>query len=296
MDTLLSMKVFCQVVQSGSFTRAAKLLDISTPMASKHVAHLEREIQVQLLYRNNRHLKLTEQGETYYRECVLALDILQQAANQVAVGRMQPKGTLRVSIPLWFSCDKFAQLIQEYHTQFPEVELVLSLSNRLVDLNGDGEDLALRMSHRLADNVVAKKLMEMNFYLVAAPNYLAQYGLPEKMSDLLQYNAVLPSYTDLSQTKIKYRGEHVALQLNGKIRTDNTSMTAELVRAGLGIGYVPTWLINDDLAAGRLVRLLPEYEIEPVPLYAVYANRRYMNATARSFIDFLVQKLQTESF
>ena len=290
MDTYLSMKVFCQVVQSGSFTRAAELLGISIPMASKHVAHLEKTIQSQLLYRNNRHLKLTEQGEIYYRECVMALDILRQAENVVSAGTVNPSGILRVSLPLWFSCDIFANLIAEYRQQYPDVELILSLTNRRVDLNTDGEDLALRLSHQLPDNVIAKFLTRIPFYLVASPDYVARYGLPEHHEDLLKHEAILPSYTDLSQLVAQCQQQTVPLPMKGTLRSNNTQMIAALIRSGVGLGYMPAWLADVDLQAGRLIHILPDYQIEGVPLYVVYANRAFMNARTRSFIDFFAEK------
>ena len=290
MDTYLSMKVFCQVVQSGSFTRAAELLGISIPMASKHVAHLEKTIQSQLLYRNNRHLKLTEQGEIYYRECVMALDILRQAENVVSAETVKPSGILRVSLPLWFSCDIFANLIAEYRQQYPDVELILSLTNRRVDLNTDGEDLALRLSHQLPDNVIAKFLTRIPFYLVASPDYVARYGLPEHHEDLLKHEAMLPSYTDLSQLVARYQQQTVPLPMKGTLRSNNTQMIAALIRSGVGLGYMPAWLADVDLQAGRLIHILSDYQIEGVPLYVVYANRAFMNARTRSFIDFFAEK------
>lgn len=289
MDTYLSMKVFCQVVQSGSFTKAADLLDLSVPMTSKHVSHLEKMVQAQLLYRNNRQLKLTEQGETYYHECALALEILQQAADVASAGLTRPSGVLRVSVPLWFSCDTFAQVVASYERRYPDVELVLSLTNRHVDLNGDGEDIALRLSHQLPDNLIARKLTQLSFYLLAAPEYIEQFGQPETPADLVNHRAILPSYTDMSQTEVWRDGVKTYLQMNPSMRSNNTHMIAALIRAGAGIGYMPEWLAQEDLASGRLVRVLPEYEWKPTPLYAVYANRQFMNARVRSFIDFLVE-------
>lgn len=292
MDTLLSMRVFCQVVQSGSFTRAAELLDVSIPMASKHVSHLEKTIGTQLLYRNNRHLQLTEQGEIYYRDCVVALEILTQAANQATCSSHQLSGTLRVSVPVWFSCHTFAQLMTAFRQRYPDVELQLTLTNKHVDLNSDGEDVALRLSHNLSENLIARRLTSLSFLLVAAPNYLAKQGLPEKPDDLRQHWGILPSYTDMSQQIVWRDGVQYAFELASVVRASNTLMVAEMIRAGAGIGYVPIWVAQDDLAKGNLVHVLPEYKLPEIPLYAVYTNRQFMNAKLRSFIDFLVQHLQ----
>ncbi|XXQ68570.1 LysR family transcriptional regulator [Neisseriaceae bacterium B1] len=295
MDTYFSMKVFCQVVQSGSFTRAAQLLDISIPMASKHVAHLEKNLGIQLLYRNNRTLKLTEQGETYFQNCLAALEILDQAADEAtAMNSAKPRGTLRISAPIWFACDKFAAWVTEYQQLYPQVELVISLTNRRVDLNSDGEDLALRLTHTLAENVIAKPLGKIPFYLVASPSYLAEHGIPQTPEAFNEMQAVLPTYTDMTHEQIQSPHGFATLNLAGKTRSDNTLMIASLIRAGSGIGYMPSWLAEEDLDSGKLVRLLPDYVLRTPPLYAVYASRRSMNSRLRSFIDFISQKCEEE--
>ena len=296
MDTLLSMKVFCQVVQSGSFTKAADLLDISIPMASKHVSHLEKTIGAQLLYRNNRSLKLTEQGENYYRDCASALDLLNQAAEHASAGTTKPQGTLRITAPVWFACPKFARWLAVYQQRYPDVEVELTLTNRRVDLNSDGEDLALRLSDSLSENIIAKPLGAIPFYLVASPDYLARYGIPATPQDLQHHHAVLPTYVDLSRFEGEYQGEKINFTLHGKMPSNHTQMVAELIRAGIGIGYVPAWLAEDDLLSGRLVRLLPYQPVRRPPFYAVYARCQFMKAKVRSFIDFMVEQCAQEKY
>ncbi len=292
MDTLLSMKVFCQVVQSGSFTRAADLLGISTSMASKHVSHLEKTIGAQLLYRNNRSLKLTDPGTAYYRDCQSALELLAQAAEHASAGIHSAQGTLRIAAPVWFACDKFARILAAYQARYPDVEIELTLSNRHVDLNSDGEDLALHLSETLAENIIAKRLGNIPFYLVATPTYLAQHGTPHSPKDLTQHQAILPTYVDVSRMMTEYQGKSVPLIFQGsKMRSNHTQMVAALIRAHVGIGYMPAWLADDDIAAGKLIRLLPECPMNNPPFYAVYANRQYMKATVRSFIDFMSEQM-----
>ena len=288
MDTLLSMKVFCQVVHSGSFTRAAEQLDISVPMASKHVAHLEKSVNARLLYRNNRRLSLTEQGEAYYRDCLSALDILEQAAARAAGSTARVQGRLRVSIPV------SAGWITEYRRRSPDVSLHLTLTNHSVNLDGDGEDVALRLSKQPAENLIARALAEIDFHLVAAPAYLAEHGTPAAPQDLAQYQAILPSYTDVSALTLQGRGESHNIELQAAIHSNNTQMLYQLVCAGAGIGYLPEWLLRADLQTGRLRRLLPEYRTAPVPFYAVYTQRKLLSAKVRSFIDFMVEKAASE--
>lgn len=291
MDTLLSIKVFCQVVQSGSYTRAAERLDISVPMASKHVAALETRLGTRLLYRNRRSVKPTEQGEQYFRDCLRALDILEQAESEAASGSLKkPRGVLRVSAPQWFACTKFAGWIAEYGRRYPDVELILSLDNRYIDLNGEGEDLALRLTEKaLPDNIVARPLGTVPFYLTAAPAYLDAHGTPQHPEDLPAHRAVMPSYVDVSGVAADHGGQTERLSLNGRIRSSNTLMSAQLIACGAGLGYLPSWLCADAVRSGALVRLLPDYRFLQPKLYAVYADRRYMNAPLRSFIDFVAE-------
>ena len=292
MDTLLSMKVFCQVVQSGSFTRAAERVGISVPMASKHVAHLEKSLGARLLYRNNRSLKPTEQGEAYYRDCSYALELLAQAAEQAGAGTANPQGTLRISAPVWFACDVFARMMAAYRRRYPDVELELTLTNRHVDLNSDGEDLGLRLSDTLTGNVIAKRLGSIPFYLAASPDYLARRGIPRSPTDLAGHTAVLPNYVDLSRTETEWQGEKTVLAFGHCVaRSNHTQMVAALVRAGEGVGYLPAWLAQDDFASGRLVRLLPECPMPKPPFYAVYAGRQFVKAKVRSFIDFMQEQM-----
>lgn len=291
MDTLFSLKVFRQVVQSGSFTRAAGRLGISVPMASKHVAALEQAVGAQLLYRNRRSVKPTEQGEQYFRRCQTALDILDQAQAEAASGSLKaPRGILRVSAPQWFACEKFARWMTEYGRRYPEVELVLTLDNRYIDLNGEGEDVALRLTEQpLPDTLIARPLGRVPFYLAAAPAYLAAHGSPVQAADLSAHRAVMPSYVDVSEISAQHQGRTEKLTLNGRIRSSTTAMSAQLIKSGAGLGYLPSWLCADDIRSGALVRLLPQHRLMQPVLYALYADRRHMNAKLRSFIDFLAQ-------
>lgn len=170
MDTLFSLKVFRQVVQSGSFTRAAEQLDISTAMASKHVSHLENTIKAKLLHRNSRNLHLTEAGEEYYRQCSYALDTLDTAAQKAAGGADTPQGMLRVTMPLWFAGNLIGTWLAEYRERYPEVTLDLVLDNRHVDLIAEGFDLALRVAKTLSPCLSSSRWRKSNSSCLPRPN------------------------------------------------------------------------------------------------------------------------------
>lgn len=288
MDTLFSLKVFRQVVQSGSFTRAAEQLGISTAMASKHVSHLENTVQAKLLHRNSRNLHLTEAGEDYFRQCSYALETLETAARKAANGTDKPQGVLRITMPQWFANSRFCGWLAEYTARYPDVSLELDLSNRQIDLIAEGYDLALRVSNDPHPSLIVKPLAEIEFLLLASPDYLRRKGVPKTPEEAAAHPAVLPSYADMETLEIQHRnGGRSKLSLQSAIRSNSTLMNGGLVRAGIGIGYQPAWCVDDDLASGRLVRLLSEYRIFTGRLYAAYVDRTFLSAKVRSFIDFL---------
>lgn len=290
MDTLFSLKVFQQIVECASFTRAAESLGISTAMASKHLHHLEKHLGVRLMQRNSRRLSLTAEGESYYRQSGEALALLDNAAAAAGGGRETPQGHLRLTAPIWCANPTFAAWMRDYRARYPDVSLDLILDNEMRDLIGDGIDLALRVSRDPAPSLVVRPLFAVRFVLVAAPAWIRRHGLPQTPEDAAAHAAVLPSYTDLSRLTCTRGGESATLALNSALQSNSTLMLRELLLAGSGIGYLPHWLAQDDLAAGRLVQLLPEWELHRITLHAAYPDRRHLSAKVRSFIDFLVEK------
>ncbi len=290
MDTLLSLKVFRQVVQNGSFTRAAEQLGISTAMASKHVSHLEKSIQAKLLHRNSRNLNLTEAGEEYYRQCTYALETLETAAEKAAGGAERPQGHLRITVPVWCANPAFARWMAEYRAAHPDVQLDITLDNHMSDLIAEGFDLALRVSSNPSPSLIVRPLFEVRFDLVATPDYLRRQGTPQTPEEANLHAAVLPSYTDMSRVSITSAEHSLPLNLHAALSSNNTLMLYQLILAGNGIGYLPSWLSAPDIAAGRLTRLLPDYHIKSLTLHAAYVDRQYLSAKVRSFIDFLSRK------
>lgn len=278
MDTLTSMSVFRQVVELGSFTKAAEHLNISTAMASKHLRHLEDSLQAKLLNRSSRHLSLTEVGQNYYRECCHALDILNAARQSAQQGVINPQGTLKITLPIWLATPYFAQLLHEYRTLYPEVRLSLYLDNRHNDLIAQGFDLALRVDRSLDPNIIVKPLTDIDFYWVAAPNFIQRYG-EIQYENLNAYPAVVPNYTSFEYA------------VNNISDSNNTLMLKELIVAGHGIGNLPEWAMLPELQDGRLIKLFEREQVKTLRLYAAYMNREHLSAKIRTFIDFLAEKL-----
>lgn len=278
MDTLKSLQVFKAIVEKGSFTKASEQLNMSLAMTSKHLQHLENYVQAKLLHRNNRNLSLTEVGQQYYAEAIQALELLQDAKSKAQAGSILPEGKLRLVAPLWFATPYFVQLLADFQQLYPKIQLSVDLENRFTDLIAEGYDLALRVVNTPQDNLIVKPLGQIDFYYVASPQFLQQHGTPKHVDELSAYTGVLPNYTVMDTPLTKFND------------SNNTTMVAQMVMAGMGVGILPEWLIDEAVADGRLVHLWAQKH-SSVHLYAVYMNRAFLNSKIRLLMDFLAERL-----
>jgi DNA-binding transcriptional LysR family regulator len=300
MDTLTSLRVFRHVAESASFTAAAQRLGISPAMASKHVAHLERELRARLLNRSSRHVSLTEAGAVYFEHCVAALDTLDGAAATLHEGHETPRGSLRLTAPVWCATGHFAAVLAGYRQRHPQVILDLHLSNRKVDLTREAYDLALRVTNEPSPNLIVRPICTIRFHAVATPDLLAQYRRAQRLAegaeaapgDFARLNAIIASYLPPSSTlSVGSPAGDLGVRVDTVMKSDNTGLTYECVLAGVGAALLPDWLVRDDLASGRLVPLLPQLQPISVTLQAAYTNRMYLTPKVRSFIDYLAAAL-----
>ena len=291
MDTLLSLKVFCEIAAGGSFVAAARRLSLSAPMTSKHMAHLEKELGVRLLNRTSRRVSLTEAGALYYEQCRAALDTLLLAETAIGSSVEVPQGVLKITAPVWFANPRVVRIMAEYKRRYPEVVPDLHFSNRKVDMAAEGYDLALRVTRDPSPHLIVRRICEVPFYLVATPAYLATHGVPKTISDLGHYGGVLPNYLNTEGFEFDGPKGKALIRLNPLMKSDDTTFSCHAVRAGAGIGFLPSWLVEEDLRRGTLVRVLPQYHQAPQELYATYVSRKYLTPKVRTFIDFLTEPL-----
>lgn len=300
MDTLISMRIFRHVAESGSFSSAAARMGISPAMTSKHIAHLERQLRARLLNRSSRHVSLTEAGAVFFDHCRDALDTLDGAAAALSEGHEEPRGNLKVTAPVWCATGCFARLLAAYRNRYPQVTLDLHLSNQKVDLTRGGFDLALRVTNEPSPALIVRPICEILFQAVATPAKMQEHrrrhprpaGKPAGVSELTDLDAIIASYLPPSSS-FPMRGPSgtVNLRVNTIMKSDNTNLTHECVLAGLGAAFLPEWLVENDLAEGRLVPVLPGSEPVGVMLHAAYTNRMYLTPKVRSFIDYLAGAL-----
>lgn len=291
MDTLVSMRVFRRVVELESFVAAATRMNISPAMTSKHVMHLERHLGARLLNRSSRHLSLTEIGKVYFEQCRDVLDNLDQAEAAVSHTAVVPCGVLKISAPVWCANRLFTKALADYRATYPEVTLDVDLSGRMVNLVEEGFDLALRASRTLDDNLIARPITPFRFQLVGAPAYLARAGRPSRAAELERHAMITYSLVSF-ESGIPVNGPHgeETVKMNSVLKTNNESLMHDAALDGMGLALLPSWLVEEDIAAARLERLMPAYEWFAGQLYAVYTSRRYLLPKVRTFVDFIAEK------
>lgn len=288
MDRFAAMEAFVAVVDCGSFVRASERLAVSTTTVSRLVSELEAHLQVRLLQRTTRRLSLTDLGRTYYQHAVTLLDELIAAEAVVSSSAQAASGVLRVSAPVSFGGRHLAALLPQFHAAHPQVRVELSLNDRIVDLVDEGHDVAIRITEQLAGTLVARPLAPVRLVICAAPDYLARHGTPRTPEELSGHQCLLYSYTEQPGNWLLAGPEGpVAVPVKGFLSANNGDALREAALAGAGIVRQPSFIVGDDLQAGRLVPLLCEYAPPPITACAVYPSRRHLSAKVRAFVDFL---------
>lgn len=290
MDLLSSLKSYSQVVESGSFARAAERLSLSTTAISKHVADLEAHLQTRLLNRTTRKLSMTESGQAFYGRCVQLLLDLEEAEEEAAGAAGIPRGTLRLTASVNFGVRQVAPAIAAFSMRQPELKFDVQLSDRVVDLVEEGFDLTIRIGRPGSENLVVRRLGEIHLILCASPEYLKLHGTPATLDDLTQHNCFTYEYSmPRSQWRLRdAEGMEHAVQVSGSMHSNNGDLLAEAAAYGGGIVLQPDFIVGEYLQSGRLVTVLPEYDGMSLPIYAVYPSRKHLSAKVRVFVDFLV--------
>ena len=288
MDQLTSLRVFAAVADCLSFSQAAERLELSPAMASKHVQRLEARVGARLFHRNSRNVSLTEAGAEYLKSVDPLLQGLDAAEARLSNTTDIAQGTLRLTLPVWMANPRFADFLARYHAAHPGVVIDADLTGRRINLVEDGFDLALRVSLSLEDDLIARKLVDISFLLVATPGFLDQHGRPSAAADL--NDAPFLIYAEVADNgRIRFGTGADALDIRTRpvLKSGNETLIYQSTLAGMGFAFLPDWLVDDDIAAGRLERVLPDRKPPHVPLYAIYPDRRFLPAKVRSFLDFL---------
>jgi len=290
MDTLTSINVFRQVVESGSFVGAADRLDLSTAMVSKHVMGIEKRLRVRLLNRNSHKLSLTEPGRFYLERCKVILQDLHKTELELESLSSAPRGTLRIAF-----CDTcipglgLASVLAEYRRRWPEVVVDISFLDRTVDLVEENYDLAFRLvrDESLPAGIVARRVRSVPFRLAASRAYLERNGIPKVPEDLGRHDFITAAGPE--SLSLESAQGTVEIPLRVALRCRTMADVAITVAGGLGLALLPVSLLNDPAFVNVLRPVLTEFRLKESNLYLLYAGRKFLPFKSRAFIDLVLE-------
>jgi DNA-binding transcriptional LysR family regulator len=296
MDRFTGMAVFVKVVESSSFAAAARHFRLSPAMVSRHVHALEEQLGAQLLNRTTRRVSPTEVGQAYYQRVRQILADIEEADRLASDLQATPRGLLRITSSQSFGIRHLAPAIADYLALCPDVQMDVTLNDRYLEIIEEGFDLAIRIGHLESSSLIARRLAPIRMALCAAPGYVARHGTPQTPADLAQHNCLIYAYAE-SQREWRFvdsAGKEHAIDVSGRLRANNGDVLRIAALQGQGVALGPTFILGEDIRAGTLVRLLPDYTPPEVGLYAVYPPSRHLSVKVRSFVDFLVTRLGGE--
>lgn len=288
--------LFATIVEQGSLVRAADHLGKPKATVSRRLNQLEASIGQKLLLRTTRRLALTDFGREFLEHCQRVAEEAAEARDFANSRAIQPHGRLRISMPSELDQQlPLAQAVASFIERYPSVQLELDMSARRVDLIGEHYDLAVRLGVLESDStLVARKIGERHFGLYASPAYLGSDGMPERPDDLLQYHSV---------RLLSAKGKAISWRLSsgkelwegapsGRLTLNSLAMVKELLLDGAGIASLPVSLVEEEVRQGLLVRILPEWQLPVIPVWAVMPTRRYLPTKTRLFLAHLEEWLQ----
>lgn len=296
-DSLYEMSVLAKTVSAGSLSAAAREMGVSTAVVSRKLASLEARLGVRLLNRTTRRIALTDEGARYHEACVRILSEVEEADAGIAAGRIQPQGVLRIALPASFGHKHIAPLVPKFAERYPKIQLLLSLSDRTVNLVEEGYDIAVRIAELEDSSLAARKLAPNRRVVCASPDYLRKHGRPQTPQDLVRHNCLTTTELHMAWEYTDGDGVPGTVRVSGRYACDNWTVLRDWAVAGLGVALKSTWDVRRDLEEGKLVPLLTGYTFgSDVGIYAVYPHRRYLPAKTRVFIDFLAESFGPEPY
>jgi DNA-binding transcriptional LysR family regulator len=295
MDRLTSMSIFVRVVALGGFAAAAREADISATMAAKHVQALEARLGSRLLNRTTRRQSLTEAGQIYYDRCKQLLAEVDAADSSVSQLRAAPRGTLRITAPVTFGTKRLAPALADLLRLYPDVNVDLTLNDRVADLVDEGFEAAIRVGHLADSQLVSRPLHLYRSMLCAAPDYIRRRGRPKTPQDLLAHDCLGFSFAGVrGRWRLSRDEKEHTVNFTPRLRANNGEGLRQAALAGVGIVLQPEVLLADDVKEKRLVRILPTWELPARPLHLVYVRDRQVTPKLQCFIDFIVERFKAD--
>ncbi|MBN6539396.1 LysR family transcriptional regulator [Acinetobacter pittii] len=290
-----ALKVFIAVVEKESFVGASKLLEMPTSNVSRYISQLEEKLDLQLIERSTRHMKLTQSGHLLYTRAKPLLEALEQTETELTLRQMQLKGPLRICIPTEIGPALLGSVIAEFACQYPDLEISCITNLSGLESLRDDLDLAIIVTRGQMDNsdYIARHLVTIPCTIVAAPSLIQRYGTPTHIQQFEE----LPCITTVSALKgapwqfVNKKGEFETIKVKGHYRVNSGEMAGQAAVAGIGFAILSKQACQPDISDGRLIEIEFEQAVAPLQLFALYSDRRYLPAKTRALIDFMLQKL-----
>ncbi|MBB6562963.1 DNA-binding transcriptional LysR family regulator [Acidovorax soli] len=298
MDRLTELELFVKVAEVGSVSRAAEALGLSNPAASRHLAALEGRLKTRLVERNTRRLYLTSEGQDFHERARTALTELQDAEAALHSSTLNPSGVLRVSASLSFSMQQIAPRLPQYHQRYPKVRVHIEAANRYLDMIENGIDVAIRNREFEPDSsITIRKLASTRRLLCASPAYLAARGTPQEPEDLARHDFLIYVLANHAhELRLSNGAETRVVGIQGLLESNDGQVLRAAALGGLGILVQPSYIVYDDIVAGRLVPLLNDWDLPRIQINIAYPSRKHLSAKVRSFIDFMAEEFARNDY
>ena len=299
MDQIQAMRIFVRVVEAGTFTRAADSLSLPKATVTKHVQALEERLRVKLLNRTTRRVTVTPDGAAYYDRTVRLLTDLDDIEASMTNARANPRGRLRIDVGTSVAQLLIIPHLAEFHARYPDIQVDLGVSDRTVDLIGDNVDCVIRGGELSDQSLVARRIGNLEFITVAAPDYLERKGTPTHPLEIEEKHASVIYFSPQSgrHYPLEFRRGDESIDVTGpyQLSVNEANAYVTSIVAGLGIGQITSWQAQRHLANGTLVQLLPEWTQPLLPVYVVYPPNRHLSAKVRAFVDWAAELFQRET-
>ena len=298
MDRFSGMQIFVGIVEAGSITAAAERLGMAKSAVSRSLAELEAHLGVALIQRTTRRLNLTDSGRAYYERCLGILADVAEAESAVSQSHGALKGHLKVALPLSFGLLHLAPLIQAFMTEHPDIRFELDFNDRQIDLMQEGFDLAVRIATLADSSLIARRLAPIRHVVAASPAYLARRGTPRSAAELARHDCL--AYSNVSDPGLwRFHGpdgQPGQVRVPVRLAASSGDFLLRAAVAGEGLVMLPTFYVHDAFRAGHLVPLLTDHHWPELAAYAVYPPTRHLSTRARTFVDFLAERLADEPY
>ncbi len=293
-ELLNGVAVFVGVINAGSFTAAAQALGHSTSYVSKEITRLEKRLGSRLLNRTTRTISLTDAGRAYYERCSQIVIDAENAERSIGQLQDNPKGLLRVNAPVSFGSIYLLDHLSEFLKRFPDITLEVEFNDRMIDVVAEGYDVVIRAGQIQDSNLVARKFTTSKSIVVASPAYFKNNGRPETVSEL-EHHACLAYSLIPNPTLWEFMkdGNRTVVKVTPRLMCNNAAVEVAMAVNGVGIGRIPLFCCEQEIAEGALEVILDDYEQPEIGVYAVYPHRQYLTAKVRAFVDFLVEKFES---